>query len=96
MPLVGPLEELNAGHPGHLVGREHGDYGGVRRHPKDVQPIERGRRRCHTDDLVVVGVPAGKFPLQHTQLTSLFVNHYQNWLGHRDPLSPGRHLAAPT
>src|SRR6266545_6161104 len=74
MPLMGPLEELDAGHPGHLVGREHGEYLGVRRHPKDVQPLERGRRRRLTDDLVVGGVPAGKFPLQHIQLTSLFEN----------------------
>ena len=53
------------------------------RHPQDVQPLERGHRRRLADDLVVVGVPAGKVPLKQIQLTSLFVNRHQDWLGHR-------------
>jgi hypothetical protein len=64
----------------------------VRGHAKAVQPIERGRRRRLTDDLVVGGVPAGKSAFEHIQLMSPFMNHHQDRLGHRDRLSTGRRL----
>ena len=71
------VQEIDAGHPGHGVGREENDHPRIGRPSQGFQPFQRSGRRRLGDHLVVGGVPAEQLPLERRELAGVFVNRHQ-------------------
>ena len=82
MERVRLVQEIDAGHPGHGVGRQKNDHRRVCRPSQSFQPFQRSRRRRLGDHLVVSGVPAEQLSLDRREFAGVLVNRHQDWLPH--------------